>query len=197
MKRLFFVTCVAALAALGWAPGSALAGPLLSGYGGPGDGEQVILGSHLINGPGGGRGGGGSSLVLSVGHSSASGAGRSSTGRPAPVGRVTAAAPTASGGNALARAGSARANSRRTPSASPPTAATGAKAQARRHSLAPASVPARPAAAGPALHAGPPLRAGESGLLGLSGSDLVLTFALVCVLGLMALAVRRLARPQQ
>jgi hypothetical protein len=36
---------------------SALASPLLSGYGGPGQGSQAILGSALLNGP---RGGGGS-----------------------------------------------------------------------------------------------------------------------------------------
>ena len=37
-------------------------GPLLSGYGGPGEGEQAILGSALLGGPpspGGGQGGGG------------------------------------------------------------------------------------------------------------------------------------------
>ena len=33
------------------APASALASPLLSGYGGPGQGSQVILGSALVNGP--------------------------------------------------------------------------------------------------------------------------------------------------
>ena len=43
-------------------PTVALAGsPLLSGYGGPGTGEQAILGSTLVGGPGGGSGSGGSS----------------------------------------------------------------------------------------------------------------------------------------
>ena len=47
------------LAAL--APLAAYAGsPLLSGYGGPGAGEQAIVGSTLIGGPRGGAGSGGS-----------------------------------------------------------------------------------------------------------------------------------------
>jgi hypothetical protein len=37
----------------------ALASSLLSGYGGPGEGNQAILGSTLLNGPRGGGGGGG------------------------------------------------------------------------------------------------------------------------------------------
>jgi hypothetical protein len=41
-----------------FAPASAPASSLLSGYGGPGQGAQAILGSALLNGPG--RGGGGS-----------------------------------------------------------------------------------------------------------------------------------------
>jgi hypothetical protein len=35
-------------------PVAAHASPLLSGYGGPGQGSQMILGSSLLNGPGGG-----------------------------------------------------------------------------------------------------------------------------------------------
>jgi hypothetical protein len=42
-----------------FAPASAPASSLLSGYGGPGQGAQAILGSALLNGPSG-RGGGGS-----------------------------------------------------------------------------------------------------------------------------------------
>jgi hypothetical protein len=38
-------------------PVSAHASPLLSGYGGPGQGSQMILGSSVLNGPGGGGGG--------------------------------------------------------------------------------------------------------------------------------------------
>jgi hypothetical protein len=57
---------VALLVAGAWAgastPASAAGGPLLSGYGAPGEGEQAILGSALLGAPsGGGSGGGGAS----------------------------------------------------------------------------------------------------------------------------------------
>ena len=38
-------------------PAAARANPLLSGYGGPGQGNQAILGAALLNGPAGGGGG--------------------------------------------------------------------------------------------------------------------------------------------
>jgi hypothetical protein len=52
----------AALAVVAWAPSHATAksSPLLSGYGGPGQGEQAILGAGLLNTPKGGGGSGGS-----------------------------------------------------------------------------------------------------------------------------------------
>jgi hypothetical protein len=42
-------------------PTAAAASTLLSGYGGPGQGNQAILGAALLNGPSGGGGGGGPS----------------------------------------------------------------------------------------------------------------------------------------
>jgi hypothetical protein len=53
---------IATLVAISALPATAEAGSLLSGYGGPGQGNQAILGSSLIGGPsgGGGAGGGGS-----------------------------------------------------------------------------------------------------------------------------------------
>jgi hypothetical protein len=54
-------TAAATLAAgLALAPSLASANPLLSGYGGPGQGSQAILGSALLNGPRGGGGAAGS-----------------------------------------------------------------------------------------------------------------------------------------
>jgi len=47
------ITSTAAVIAL-CSPGAAAANPLLSGYGGPGQGTQVILGGGLVNPPGGG-----------------------------------------------------------------------------------------------------------------------------------------------
>jgi hypothetical protein len=49
------------LGALALIPAPAVAGSLLNGYGGPGEGNQAILGSALLNGPRGGGGGGGGS----------------------------------------------------------------------------------------------------------------------------------------
>jgi hypothetical protein len=48
------IALLAALAAA--APASAPANPLLSGYGGPGQGSQAILGATLLNGPSSGGG---------------------------------------------------------------------------------------------------------------------------------------------
>lgn len=45
------MTALLALGLSAWSPAAAYAGPLLSGYGGPGDGAQALLGSALLNGP--------------------------------------------------------------------------------------------------------------------------------------------------
>jgi hypothetical protein len=71
MKSHRKITSIIALAVTlsVFAPASAPASSLLSGYGGPGQGAQAILGSALLNGPsgrgGGGSGGGGGSAVVS------------------------------------------------------------------------------------------------------------------------------------
>ncbi|HEX4115601.1 MAG TPA: hypothetical protein VHY18_06980 [Solirubrobacteraceae bacterium] len=91
MARKIWISSVLALAAGTFvlAPATAFAGsPLLSGYGGPGAGEQAILGSTLIGGAsGGGAGGssgsggsGGSNLSGSVESSTSNAGGTSSTG---------------------------------------------------------------------------------------------------------------------
>jgi hypothetical protein len=58
ITSILTVLMVGAPAAL---PAVATAGSLLSGYGGPGQGNQAILGSALLNGPSSGGGGGGGS----------------------------------------------------------------------------------------------------------------------------------------
>jgi hypothetical protein len=69
---------------------SAWASSLLSGYGGPGQGNQAILGSSLLNGPRGGSGSGGGSTGGSVssqtGLQATPAAGRG--GAPAGIGRA-------------------------------------------------------------------------------------------------------------
>jgi hypothetical protein len=68
----------ATLATLAVAPTAAGANPLLSGYGGPGQGDQAILGSGLVNSPGGGGSAGpsgsvaSSELTVATSHSSGS-----------------------------------------------------------------------------------------------------------------------------
>lgn len=66
------------------APSAATAGSLLSGYGGPGQGSQELLGSTLLNGPGGGSGGGGASPrgSGSTGRSPSAGAARPARRQP-------------------------------------------------------------------------------------------------------------------
>jgi hypothetical protein len=53
-KNLMVATLAIALCAL--LPAYACANPLLSGYGGPGQGDQAILGATLLNGPSSGGG---------------------------------------------------------------------------------------------------------------------------------------------
>lgn len=77
-------TLLAALAIAAGAATSANADPLLSGYGGPGQGSQAILGASLIGGPpGGGTGEGGAGTgegrASSAAQSAAAGGAGSST----------------------------------------------------------------------------------------------------------------------
>ena len=74
------------LACSGLPPAAAAAaggGSLLSGYGGPGEGSQAILGSTLLNGPKGGGGAGGRGAAPSAG--GGGGAGASEGAAPAPA----------------------------------------------------------------------------------------------------------------
>jgi hypothetical protein len=80
-QRLGLITAVLGLAAAALVPASASAGSLLSGYGGPGEGNQAILGSALLGGPSGGAGAGGESGSGSVGQgSTAAASGDGATG---------------------------------------------------------------------------------------------------------------------
>lgn len=78
VTRLRGISIAAILSAVPlWAaPPIAGANSLLSGYGGPGQGSQAILGATLLNGPGSGSGGGSGGVAVSA---AAAGAG-SATG---------------------------------------------------------------------------------------------------------------------
>src|ERR1700722_16581690 len=128
MTRKIWISSVLAVASamLVLAPTTAFAGsPLLSGYGGPGAGEQAILGSTLIGGSRGGGasgssgsgGAGGASLSGSAGASTsgsggASSGGTSSTGSGSADGSKVGAANADSGSGARANAPKGKATSR-------------------------------------------------------------------------------------
>jgi hypothetical protein len=70
MTRSRTITTTVTLTLLAFAlsaPAFAGANPLLSGYGGPGEGSQAILGSALLNGPSGGGGGSAGSVAAAAG----------------------------------------------------------------------------------------------------------------------------------
>ncbi|MFI4991351.1 MAG: hypothetical protein ACHQHO_10630 [Solirubrobacterales bacterium] len=153
---------------------AALASSLLSGYGGPGQGNQAILGSALLNRPGGGSGSSGSgsgdssSLASSPGGSTTSSEAAASSG----TGSTTrsAAGHEASGAQASGAHGGSQAHRSATRPASPPGIADVYAAAERNR-----SAPSTPA-------------------LGLSGVDLLLIVLVLGMLALIGVLSRRLTR---
>ena len=155
MKKQRSIIAIAALLATAGASTTATAaGPLLSGYGGPGQGNQAILGSTLLNVPRGG----------------------SSGGPPAPTGGAPAVSSEPGGSSTAAPAPSRGSSTRR---AAQPTGRQ-----------------TKTAAADPnAIYAELERRASEpSGMLGLTGEDLVYVLIGLAVLALGALFTRRIVR---
>jgi hypothetical protein len=148
------------------APASAHANPLLSGYGGPGQGNQAILGATLLNGPGGGGSSGTVAAATSSGH--VSGEGTSTTGA-ARHGSQAPGAPKASGG-------APRAAQR----------VHGQSAAARR--------PQDPESIYRALEKSSSVSAGGS--LALSGSEVALIALALVALTTIGVVTRRIARPK-
>ena len=82
-RRKIWIAALLALALCAFASAIASANPLLSGYGGPGQGDQAILGATLLNGPSSGGGsssgeaaaGTAAALTATEGRASRSGAG--------------------------------------------------------------------------------------------------------------------------
>jgi hypothetical protein len=129
-------------------PSSASASPLLGGYGGPGEGDQTILSSALLNEPRGGGSGGPSS-----------------------------------------RGGGTRVASRRSEAPVGPgdgKQAVGGTGQAFSKPSGPDSISERGAAA--------PSAVADSGMLGLSGADLLYVLLVLGALALTAVLTRRLTR---
>lgn len=164
------IAAVLTLALVALVPSAAVANPLLSGYGGPGQGDQAIIGAALVNGPGqGGSSGGGG-------------------GGEAPAGVVNLEAPSAS---TTPSSSSSTANGHRAAG----THRHRSGAAQTRHSAPPA---ASSQAATSTIALPPASTEGSSGgTLGLSGSDLLYILLAVGGLVVTAVATRQLAgRPQ-
>jgi hypothetical protein len=163
--RTIFTTL--GLAAVLWTAAPASAGSLLSGYGGPGQGNQAILGAALLNGPhGGGRGGSG------AGGGPSGGAGAGQTGSP--VTSKGARGPTTSTGSASGRGGRGEG---------------GARSHGPNGSASAGGAPTYPP---PSSNAA--LASADSNTLGLSGADLLFVLLAVGVLALTGTLTMRLTR---
>jgi len=163
--RLTLTAALLVLAVSAVAPAAAGAGPLLSGYGGPGQGNQAILGSALVNGEGGSSGGGSAGAAGSSAAGSGAGAGGAGAGAST-VTRSSSAAGAPGGAPAAAHRRGKQANR---PLAGTFSSATAASAQSSSLS----------ASRG---------RAGGAQTLGLSGADLLymlLAFGALAFTGLL------------
>jgi hypothetical protein len=169
------LTLIALVAAV-LVPAAASAGSLLSGYGGPGEGNQAILGSALLGGPSGtsGSGGGSGGSAATAGQSGAS-------------------------GSLIATSGEAQA-ARSHPGSAAPKGSAGERsskfASKQRHAVAGAantsnrSSPAYTQINKPSKQAA----AGSSQPLGLSGPDLLYILLALLALAVTGVVTRGLAR---
>jgi hypothetical protein len=144
--------------------GAHAADPLLSGYGGPGGGEQVVLGSKLIDPP---KGGGGASGRLRA-------TAPPVAAQPAPATRTT---PRPSGNSGTSR-GTKHARAHQGSGSNRKTAAPKA---------APAATPGAPPVRAY------PSRASDIGGLPLSGGDVLLGLIALFVVGVVSVALRQVA----
>ncbi len=165
---------IAGIASLLPVPAAAAGGPLLSGYGGPGAGDQAIIGAALIGGPSGGGSAGG-------------GSGGSGSG-----GRSVAASGEASGsGGAVATGGS-------TVGGSPEGGGAGSHSSSKARSHIGSATHHRAAGANPqnSAHRGDlgAVTAEEAAESWFSGGDWLALVLVAGVLALLALTTVRLAR---
>jgi hypothetical protein len=185
-RKIIFIGGLMLALAVAW-PAPSFASSLLSGYGGPGQGNQAILGSALVNGSRGGGGGtggggtggsGGSSSSSSGSERSAAGEGGSSSGSSAP-GTGSGKPSTSSGksGSGSSTRGS--------------DSGSGARSSGTGHGDA-GTTRSTTASFYPASERVP---AGEdSGTLGLSGADLIYIILAIGTLLFMGVLTTRLGR---
>ncbi len=180
-------TAVLATLALAMAPASAMAGSLLSGYGGPGSGTQALLGSTLVGGagtPGGGSsvgGGSGDGSATAPGGATGIGAGGGTGSGGQAGGGGQSRGGLRAGGRGSGAGGSRAGGGSRGATGTSGASAGGSAAYTLSGSL---RVTAGLAAAD------------DTGLLGLSGGDVLLFALMLGVLALTAGMTRRLAGPQ-
>lgn len=181
--RIISYSCAVAAAVLLALPVAAQAGSsTLSGYGGPGEGNQAVLGSAVI----GGHGGGGNSGAGSGSQGSGAGSEGSSTGAPAAESGAAQGQSTQGTDqprSSSTESGSAGGNAKRT-SRSKTSSATHGSPQGQ------PAVAARsyyPAAAAERVPAG-----GQGTVLGLTADDLLYVILALVILVLVGLFTRRL-----
>ncbi len=178
-KILLSTALIAAVATA--APVATRANPLLSGYGGPGEGSQVIIGSTLVNGPPGG--------------------GAGSSGGPASSTSESFRYSEHSGGTGSSGTGTAGAGVQNGAGATGDGSGAGARGEGGRHGGVSGGAPggarqARGSAAGEASQS----YTAESETLGLSGSDILYALLALAVLVLTGVLTGRLSgrgRPQE
>lgn len=188
--RIASVLTLAGFLCMSTPPPTLAAGPELSGYGGPGAGEQTILGSTLLGGQGGSGGSSGSS-----GSGGATGA--TEAGSPAGGGSTSSTSP-ASGGSG----GTTANGSRVAPGGS--TGGTGsasgafANAHGTAHTAAKSRSRGRAAAVGAYVYPSSLRTASaDSSALAISGGDVLALIATIVALAALSVVTRRLVRLQR
>jgi hypothetical protein len=171
------LTLILGVALLAWPATSQASDPLLSGYGGPGNGEQALLGGELVD-----DGGSGGSTAASAPARSAA---QTSLAAPTPAaatGPSTAASPSPSIPAARPKAKRPRRATTLAPVTPTPTApaAPGAATATAATPGAPAVIPYADAGA-------------DSSALPLSTADVVVALLFVVALALVALGLRSVA----
>lgn len=183
---------VVAFVSLGLAPAvpavaspAAFAGsPLLSGYGGPGAGEQAVIGSTLIGGSGGGAGSGGSGSASNGAASVGGGSGSTASG---------SSSTTTGGSPAGGSAGVGTAGKGVSSSAAGRTGGSHAAGSVSARGGASSAGATRPFVYPTELRSA----SVDSPELGISGSDLLLFGATIATLALVGVATLRLSRLQR
>src|ERR1700722_10511019 len=159
--------------------------PLLSGYGGPGAGEQAIIGSTLLHGPRGGSGAGGSASATGPGSGGSTssptttGAGQASSAAGPSGGSSAAGGASASGRSLEHRGSNGEASPRYSSGASRSGSGSGAN---------PAHAYVYPSAIASS--------AGVSSGISISATDVLLFIGIGATLGLIAVFTVRLVRLQ-